>query len=189
MEPSTQFAQFVPVDSSATDRFLASLTSVPHELRRHEPARHARHLAALWNVPLAETGRATLFLADGAAVLVLVPANRKISAPALRALLGAADLRVLRADRGVGRVGWAGLPGSPAALPAIPALFGAEMFIDELALDPPRIVLPIDAERSVGIAPADYVSLVDARHVSIAGRTKLPEQLVKGVGRARFELA
>ena len=85
--------------------------------------------------------------------------------------------------------GRAGLTGPPGALPAVPALFGAEVLVDELALVPPRIVLPIDAERSVGIAPADYARLVDARRVSVAGSTKLPERLVSVVDRASVEHA
>ena len=174
---AARLAPFVAVNSGATARFLDALHTVPHELRRHEPARHARYLASLWNVPLGEAGRATLFYADGAAVLVLVPANRKISAPILRELLGAEELRVLRADRGVGRIGWLGLEGPPGALPAVPTLFDATMLVDELALLPPRIVLSVDAGRSVALAPSDYVALVNARVVRVAGQTKLPDRL------------
>src|SRR5688500_6350987 len=163
VEPLPQLAPFLEVDSSATERFLAALAAVPHELRHHEPARHARHLASLWNVHLAEAGRATLFFADGAAVLVLVPADRKISAPTLRSLLGAEELRVLRADRGVGRIGWTNLNGPPGALPALPALFTATMLIEELALAPQRLVLSVDSSLSVALAPADYITLVNAR--------------------------
>ena len=188
-----RLSPFEAVDAGATARFLASLPSVPHELRRHEPVRHARHLASLWNVHLAEAGRATLFYADGAAVLVLVPADRKISAPTLRSLLAAEELRVLRADRGVGRVGWTNLNGPPGALPALPALFTATMLIDALALAPQRLVLSIDAGLSVALAPADYITLVAARPVKVAGRTKLPDRReggenAEGVGRGRLEL-
>lgn len=193
MEPSAELSSFQAVDAGVTERFLDSLAAVPHELRRHEPVRHARHLASLWNVPLGGAGRATLFFADGAAVLVLVPADRKVSAPTLRSLLAADELRVLRADRGVGRIGWAGLAGPPGALPAVPALFGAAMLVDELALAPQQIVLSVDAGRSIALAPHDYVALVSARVVRIAGTTKLPdrrgEEEVERVGRARFELA
>ena len=128
---------YQPVDPAAPAALRRRLTDAgePYELRAHEPARHARHLAALWSLPLDEAIRATLFYASPQAappgpgsapadvpapVLVLVPADRKIAAPRLRELLGAAELRVLRADRGVGRVGWRGLPGAPGALPAVP---------------------------------------------------------------------
>src|SRR5919199_821088 len=112
------------VDLAAAERFEAVVrgAGVPFELREHEHARHARHLASLWEADLHEAARATLLAADGAAVLAVVRADRKIGAPRLRALLGAADLRVLRGDRGVGRIGWQGLPPPPAALPAVPAL-------------------------------------------------------------------
>ena len=175
---ASKLAPFRAVESGATDLFLSSLVRVPHELRRHEPARHARHLASLWNIHLAEAGRATLFYADGAAVLVLVPADRKISAPTLRTLLGAVELRVLRADRGVGRVGWTNLNGPPGALPALPALFNAIILVDELALTPPRIVLSIDSGSSVALPPQDYIKLVNAEVVQVAGRTKLPDRLL-----------
>ena len=177
-----KLAPFLTVDAGAPARFLAALPSVPHELRHHEPARHARHLASLWNVHLAEAGRATLFYADSAPTLVLVPADRKISAPTLRTLLGAEELRVLRADRGVGRIGWTNLNGPPGALPALPALFTATMLVDELALAPQRLVLSIDAGCSVALAPADYITLVTARVVNVAGRTELPDRLTDHLG-------
>ena len=77
-------------DPGAEERFLAALAAaaVPHELREHEPPRHARHLAALWGAALHQAVRATLFFADGTAVLGLVPADRKVSAPRLREVLG-----------------------------------------------------------------------------------------------------
>ena len=180
-ELAAKLAPFVVVRAGEVERFLDGLRAVPHELRRHEPVRHARHLAALWNVPLGEAGRATLFYADGASVLVLVPANRKISAPTLRTLLGVEELRVLRADRGVGRIGWLTLNGSPGALPAIPSLFGATLLVDQLALTPKRLVLSLDAGLSVAIAPQDYVTLANARVVNVAGRTRLPDRLGEGV--------
>ena len=96
----------VPARREAALRYSAAHaigpTGAAEEIRRHEPARHARHLASLWNIHLAEAGRATLFYADGAAFLVLVPADRKISAPTLRSLLAAEELRVLRADGATG---------------------------------------------------------------------------------------
>lgn len=170
-----RFAPFVAVDHGALPRFLHALSRVPHELRRHEPARHARHLASLWGVRLGEAGRATLFYADGGAVLVVVPADRKVSTPRLRALLDVDDLRVLRGDRGVGRVGWAGLGETAGALPALPALYGAGALVDPLALAPSRLVITLEPSRSVAIAPSDYVALVGARVARVAGSTQLLE--------------
>ena len=116
---------------SALADFLGALADagIPHEVRAHEPARHARHLASIWGVPLHQAARATLFYADGDAVLAVVPADRKVAAPRLRTLLGVADLRVLRGDRGVGRAGWINLDGEPGALPAVPALYGARALV------------------------------------------------------------
>jgi prolyl-tRNA editing enzyme YbaK/EbsC (Cys-tRNA(Pro) deacylase) len=145
-------------------------------VHEHEPARYARHLAALWGVALAEAVRATLFYADGAAVLALVPADRKVGAPRFRDLLGVQDLRVLRGDRGVGRIGWSGLPGDPGALPAVPALFGATCWVDERVLERERVVAAIAETRSVALAPQDYVRVTGARVARFSGTTRLLER-------------
>jgi hypothetical protein len=168
-------APYARVDLAAPDAFLGALAraGVPYEVRRHEPARHARHLAALWGVPLQVAGRATLFYADGAPVLVVVPADRKVAAPLLRGVLGVADLRVLRGDRGVGRVGWQGLPGEPGALPAVPALYGARGLVEGGVLAQPRLIVAVDPGRSVALAPGDYVAVTGAGAARFAGRTRL----------------
>ena len=163
------------VDPAAADRLLQALAEYGAEfsLRVHEPPRHARHLAALWQVPLYEAGRATLLAADGVPLLAVVPADRKIGAPRLRAFLGAADLRVLRGDRGVGRIGWSGLPAPPGALPAVPAMFGARGLLDELALRSPRLVIALDGTRSIAVAPADYLRAAGVEPARFTGTTRL----------------
>lgn len=163
---------------------------VPHAVRAHAPLRHARHLAQVWGVALAQAGRATLFGADAGPVLALVPADRKVSAPRLRGLLGATDLRVLRGDRGVGRVGWAGLAGEPGALPAVPEMYDAECWVDERVLTLTQIVVTVEPTRSVALAPADYVRLTDARVAAFTGRTRLLDEggmVLEVVGRDGFE--
>lgn len=145
--------------------------------RTHEAAHHARHLAALWSVPLAQAGRATLFAADGVPVLCLVPGDRKVSAPRLRDLLSARDLYVLRGDRGVGRAGWRDLPGAPGALPALPGVFGAACLVDDTVMTLPRLVVSLGGGESASISPADYTALVDARVASFSGTTRLPDVL------------
>lgn len=169
------FASLAGVDGSSIERLLecARQDGVALEIRTHEPARHARHLAALWRAALWETGRATLFYADGSSILGVVQADRKVSAPVLRALLGARDLRVLRGDRGVGRAGWRNLPGEPGALPAIPALFGARCYVDERVMELSAIVLALEPDRSLRIAPADYARLVGATVARFSGTTRL----------------
>jgi prolyl-tRNA editing enzyme YbaK/EbsC (Cys-tRNA(Pro) deacylase) len=167
--------EFEAVDPGAPAAFLQALiaAAVPHELRHHEPARHARHLAAVWDIPLSEAGRATLFVADGAPVLVLVPADRKVSAPRLRDLLGATDLRVLRGDRGVGRAGWHGLPGDPGALPAVPGLYAASCLLEARVMDLPRVVISLQPGQSLSLSPADYGRRTQATIASFTGSTRL----------------
>jgi hypothetical protein len=106
-------------------------------------------------------------------VLVLVPADRKIAAPRLRELLGAAELRVLRADRGIGRVGWRGLPGAPGALPAVPGLFGARLLVDALVLRQRRVVLALEPGRSLALSPRALLRPAGGQEVSTTGRTRL----------------
>jgi prolyl-tRNA editing enzyme YbaK/EbsC (Cys-tRNA(Pro) deacylase) len=172
---------FAPVDLAAPAALLRAVrdAGVAHEVRTHQPARHARHLAELWGLPLPEAGRATLFFAATAGasqrpLLVLVPADRKIGAPRLRQRLGADELRVLRADRSVGRVGWAGLPGAPGALPAVPGLFYARGLIDEAVFERPRVVLTLEPGCSLALAPRDYQRLAGAERGDVSGRTRLP---------------
>ncbi|HEX2325657.1 MAG TPA: hypothetical protein VHQ00_09675, partial [Chloroflexota bacterium] len=87
--------------------------------------------------------------------------------------LGAAELRVLRADRGVGRVGWRGLPGAPGALPAVPALFGARLLVDVLVLRHRRVVLTLEPGRSLALSPRALLRLAGGQEVSTTGRTRL----------------
>ena len=137
------------------------------------PARHARHLASLWDATLQETARATLLYADGAAVLAVVPADRKIGAPRLRSALGHHDLRVLRADRGTGRIGWRGLPPPPGPLPAVPGLFCAECVIDELVLESNRLIISLAPDHSLALPPMQYAAASAARVLRFAGSTRL----------------
>jgi hypothetical protein len=180
---------YAALDFAAPATLLRAVQAagVAHEVRTHEPARHARHLAALWGVPLPEAARATLFFAGAGApdgtgetepprrpVLVLVPADRKIGAPRLRRRLAADELRVLRADRGVGRLGWAGLPGAPGALPAVPGLFFARALVDDLVFERPRVVLTLEPGRSLALSPGDYQRAAGAERADVAGQTRLP---------------
>ena len=195
MTDAERWLPYAALDLAAPAALLRAVRAagVAHEVRTHEPARHARHLAALWGVPLPEAGRATLFFAAPGApddaggapgeggtapprrpVLVLVPADRKIGAPRLRRRLAADELRVLRADRGVGRLGWAGLPGAPGALPAVPGLFFARALLDDLLFERPRVVLTLEPGRSLALSPGDYQRAAGAERVDVAGHTRLP---------------
>jgi prolyl-tRNA editing enzyme YbaK/EbsC (Cys-tRNA(Pro) deacylase) len=173
--PHGDYGGLLAVDAAAVEGFLAALRAagVPHTVRTHEPARHARHLAALWRVPLPHAGRATLFAADGSPVLALVPANRKVSAPRLAAVVGAAELRVLRGDRGVGRLGWRGLPEPVGALSGVPGLYGARVYVEELVLTGPELIIALDPGRSVRLHPEAYVLVTEGTVAPFAGTTRL----------------
>lgn len=168
-------AGLLAVDTAAVERFLAALrvASVSHVVRTHEPARHARHLASIWQVPLSHAGRATLFSADGAPALALVPADRKVSAPLFSSVLAATVLRVLRGDRGVGRLGWRGLPEPAGALSAVPGLYGARLYVEEQVLAKPELVVALDPGRSVRLRPDSYVAVGGGTVARFAGTTRL----------------
>jgi prolyl-tRNA editing enzyme YbaK/EbsC (Cys-tRNA(Pro) deacylase) len=174
-QPDSAFLHLASADAAAPARLLdlVKTAGVAHELREHEPARHARHLASLWGAALPEAGRATLFYADGRGVLVVVPADRKVSAPLLREVLGAGELRVLRGDRGVGRLGWHNLDGLAGALPAVPALYGAPLYVDERVMALPRLIVALTTTRSVALAPDDYVRITGGTVARFTGATRL----------------
>jgi prolyl-tRNA editing enzyme YbaK/EbsC (Cys-tRNA(Pro) deacylase) len=174
-QPDPAFLHLSAVDSAAPARLLEAVrrAGLRHDLRDHEPARHARHLAALWGAALPDATRATLFYADGRAVLVAVPADRKVSAPLLRQVLGAQELRVLRGDRGVGRLGWHNLPGPPGAVPSVPALFDAPLYLDERLVARPHVIIALSPERSLRLSTAEYVRLTGASVARFTGPTRL----------------
>ena len=163
---------YVP-DAAAALLVALCRLGIPHVVREHEAARHARHLASIWEVALDAAARATLFQADDHVVLVVVPADRKVSAPVLREALGASFLRVLRGDRGVGRLGWVGLPGAPGPLPALPAAFAAACLVDEVVLASPRLIISLEPTRSLALPPDDYVRVAHATLGRFVGATRL----------------
>lgn len=173
--PDPDFSRFSSVDTAAAARLRQRLVreGVAHEVREHERARHARHLASIWEAALPEAGRATLFYADGQSVLVVVPADRKVSAPLLRDVLRVTELRVLRGDRGVGRLGWHDMPGEPGVLPAVPQTFGAILWVDKRILALPRVIVALEPSWSLTIAPQDFVRVTDAKVARIIGQTRL----------------
>ena len=172
---ATDPAAFVGSLAGASERFVSRIRAAGagHEVRVHEPVRHARHLAATWMRPLGITVRATLFEADGEHVLVAVPADRKIDAPRLRGALGVDRLAVLRADRGVGRLGWTNLPGDPGPLPGLPEPFGARLIVDPEILGAEDVVLSFSPTSSVRVAPSAYVTVAEGVVVGCVGRTRL----------------
>jgi prolyl-tRNA editing enzyme YbaK/EbsC (Cys-tRNA(Pro) deacylase) len=161
------------VHLEAPDHFLQALQRRNVEHRAHEPVRHARHLASIWAAALSEAGRATLFYADGRPVLALVPADRKVSAPTFKVVLGVSDLRVLRGDRGVGRLGWRHMPGEPGALPAVPGMFGAICYVDRRVFESERLIVSLGGGRSVALSPQAYVEVTAAILESFTGTTRL----------------
>jgi prolyl-tRNA editing enzyme YbaK/EbsC (Cys-tRNA(Pro) deacylase) len=160
---------------NARDTFLTTLRDAgeAHQVRHYGGVRHARHLASLWGRPLTSTVRATLFDAEGACVLVAVPADRKIEAPRLRKVLGVAQLVVLRADRGVGRLGWVNLPGNPGTVPGLPQPFGARLIVEGELLALEDVVVPLTPTTSVRVTPVAYLTAVGGEAVQCVGRTRL----------------
>lgn len=174
-------ASLAHVDEAEGTRFLGRLLAcgAAHVARPHEPVRHARDLAARWEAHLWEAGRATLFGVRqagheaGAAVLCVVPADRKISAPRLRDVLDIDEVRVLRGDRGVGRLGWAGMAGDPGALPGVPAVYRALCLVDDRVMALERLIVALGGALSVALSPSDYVVMTGARVASFTGTTRL----------------
>ncbi|MSQ44169.1 MAG: hypothetical protein EXR45_08185 [Chloroflexi bacterium] len=159
----------------AVTRFL-DLMAVRHiefEMRTHHEARHARHLASMWEVGLSATVRATLMAMDGSPVLFAVPADRKIDAPGVRARMGVVAISVLRGDRGVGRVGWEGMEGHPGALPCLPDMFGASLMIDPELTGSGPIVIGLGGGQSIRCDGTRLAEACGGTVIRCVGRTRL----------------
>ena len=91
----------------SSERALAALAGVPHTVLRHGPVASLEEAAAARGVPPAAVVK-TLVVRRGAGdyVFVLVPGDRQISWPKLRALLGVNRMALPPADEALEATGY-----------------------------------------------------------------------------------
>lgn len=117
------------------DEFLMK-ARVPYTTFRHAPAFTAMHAAAVSHVPGSSWAKTVVCHADGEVVLAVVPAHYKVDCEKLRALAGAASLR-LASEHEIGAL----YPDcEQGALPPFGGAYVRRVFVEECFVGDPEMV-------------------------------------------------
>ena len=138
-------------------RMLAE-RELPFEILRHEPVFTSEAAAAVRGTPLASGAKALVCKADERFLMIVVPADRKLSSKAVRNA-GMKSLRFASREEVEQRTGLA-----PGSIPPFGSLFGLETWCDERLAEQPRINFNAgDHSISISMAYADYISAEQPR--------------------------
>ncbi len=112
----------------------------------------------------AQIVKTLVFLCDGAAVLALVPGDRRADPAKVAAAVGAAEARVARAEEVVAVTGF-----EPGAVAPFPASGATRVLVDEELLHQETVWIGAGSTRHVaGLAPLDLVRLANAVPADLA---------------------
>ena len=126
---------------------------LPFDVLRHEPVFTSEAAASIRGTPLASGAKALVCKADERFLMIVLPADRKLSSKAVRKA-GVKSLRFASRDEVEQQTG---LP--PGSIPPFGSLFGLETWSDERLAEQPRINFNAgDHAISIRMTYADYVA-------------------------------
>ena len=138
--------------------WLAS-KSVPYDVLRHAPVFTSEEAAAVRGTPLASGAKALVCKADDQFVMIVMPADRKLSSKAVRKSGGIKSLRFASREEVEQLTGLA-----PGSIPPFGSMFGLATWCDERLAEQPRINFNAgDHAISISLAYADYVTAEQPR--------------------------
>ncbi len=138
------------------DRICELLTSrgVAFDVLEHAPVYTSAEAAAVRGTTLASGAKALICKADGATVLFVMPADRKLASKAVRAARGWKSLRFATPEEVLELTGL-----KPGSIPPFGSLFGLPTLCDERLGDNERINFNAgDHARSVSMRYVDYLT-------------------------------
>ncbi len=145
---------------SVTERLIAYLRGhgATIEVLHHEPVRTSEEAARVRGTPLEQGAKALVCRADGRAVLLVVPADRRLDTRAFKNACGVKDVRMVSADELLELTGL-----EAGAVPPFGSVLGLPAYVDERLLEQPRIAFNAgDRGISVLMSGQDFARLVDA---------------------------
>ena len=137
---------------------LLAARSVLHEVLRHEPVFTSEAAAAIRGTPLASGAKALVCKADDRFLMIVLPADRKLSSKAVRKV-GIKSLRFASREEVEQLTGLA-----PGSIPPFGSLFDLETWCDERLSEQPTINFNAgDHAISISMAYADYLTFEQPR--------------------------
>lgn len=127
---------------------------VPYDVLHHAPVFTSEEAAAVRGTPLASGAKALICKADDQFIMIVLPADRKLSSKAVRKNGGIKSLRF------ASRAEVEQLTGlTPGSIPPFGSLFGLASWCDQRLAEQPRINFNAgDHAISISMAYADYLA-------------------------------
>ena len=141
-------------EGTISDRLVAYLKENGASFRSlsHEAVRTSEEAARVRGTPLEQGAKALVFRADGDAVLLVLPADRRVDSKTFKRIFGVKNLQMISADELCERTGL-----EQGAVPPFGHLLGFKTYVDEGLLSLPQISFNAGSRTfSVILDVADY---------------------------------
>ena len=140
-----------------TERIQALLRSggVPFTFKEHAPVKTSQEAADIRGTPLHEGAKALIFAADGAMVLAVVPADKRVGTRAFKRAFSIKNLRMITPDE------LRDLTGLPVgAVPPFGSVLDLPTYVDRSLLENDRISFNAGSRSaSIIMACRDYIAV------------------------------
>jgi Ala-tRNA(Pro) deacylase len=144
---------------TVTERLVALLEENGADFRvmEHEPVTTSEEASRIRGTPLEQGAKALVYRADGRAVLLVLPANRRVDTRAFKNALQVKDLKMISPEELLELTGL-----QVGAVPPFGNLIGLTTYADERLFEQPRLSFNAGSRSvSVILATPDYDRLVN----------------------------